>query len=964
MRYRILGPLTVVGDGRQVAVTAGRDRIVLAMMLLHPNRIVGFSELVEAVWGETPPATARGQLHTCVSRLRRLLPADVILTDRAGYGIRVGPEDLDTLVFARLVETARTTQDAETYRRALDLWRGAACAEIDAPGVRQAAAALEEQYLLAVEDWADLELAAGRARQLFAELTPLVERFPLRERLRGQLMLALHRAGRQADALAEYRRARDTLRDELGIDPGAELQAVHREILSGVPAGDPGLVRCLPRTVRDFTGRDGLVRRLLGRIAEADPAEPAVLVVDGMAGSGKTTLALHVAALAGDRYPDAHLFVDLHGHSEQDPVDPAAALFVLLRQLGLSAEAIPADLVGRVGLWRTEVARRRLLVVLDNAASSAQVADLLPASGNSLALVTARRRLSGLDGVRPEPVPLLDAEEAVALLERIAGDRVRAEPQAAAEVVRRCGGLPLAVRLAGARLAQRPHWRVADLVRRLGTDALPELAVENRTVVSAFALSYSHLSVPAQRLFRLLGVYPGTSPDAPAAAALTGLPLDDVVGLLDELVDARLIEEPEFGVYRLHDLLREYAAALPTPAVDRSTAVLGVLNLETHALVATVSTALRSMVERDLKGLPLLRPDLLAAITEPSARLERHRRDLLAFLDAAVRAGYPQYAWWIPRAAWYQLYYRGYNDDVAALNERGLAVAGEHGDDEGMAQMANYVASAHYRTGAYEKASHYLQVSLRIRERQKDLESIARTKGNLASIHISMGRFADAVEVARDSIALGNLTGLQAVQPVTMQMSLAYQRLGRWREALRADRLALLGTLGQGDEHFEAGTLLYIQRSRRRLGLLTATAAQRYVEIALRIAVRLGLTPFEQEVRTELGVVLAEQGRFEEALAQHRIAVEVAAQTRGIRFEADFLNDYAATLRLSGDVPGARAAYERALAVGRHWRNPYAIACATAGLAACADDPEQAVRLRHAADAMFTEMGVAGHPGP
>ena len=961
MRYRILGPLTVVVDGRQVAVTAGRDRIVLAMMLLHPNRIVGLSDLVEAVWGERPPATARGQLHTCVSRLRRLLPADVIMTDRAGYGIRVPPGDLDSLVFAQLVEAARAAQDANTFRRALDLWRGAACAEIDAPGVRQAAATLDEHHTRAVEDWADLQLAAGRSRELLADLLPLVERFPLRERLRGQLMLALHRSGRQADALAEYRRARDTLRDELGIEPGAALQAVHREILSGVPAGDPGVVRCLPRTVGDFTGRAELVRRLLKRIADTDTAEPAVVLVDGMAGSGKTTLALHLAALAGDRYPDAHLFVDLHGHSEQDPVDPAEALFVLLCQLGLSAEAIPADLVGRVGLWRTEVARRRLLVVLDNAASSAQVADLLPASGDSLALVTSRGRLSGLDGVRPEPMPLLDADEAVTLLERIAGDRVRAEPEASAEVVRRCGGLPLAVRLAGARLAQRPRWRVADLVRRLGEAALPELGVENRTVVSAFALSYSHLSEPAQRLFRLLGVYPGTSPDAPDAAALTGLPLDDVVDLLDELVDARLIEEPEFGVYRFHDLLREYATALPTPDPERAAAVLGVLNLETHVLLSTVTSVLRSTAERDLKGLPLLRPDLLEAVTDPDIRFERHRRDLIAFLDAAVRSGHPRYAWWIPRAAWYQLYYRGYTDDVAALSARGLAVAEEHGDDEGIAQMANYLASARFHSGAYEEASRYLQTSLRIRERQNDLRSIARTKGNLASIHIALGRFADAVGVARESVALGHRTGVRAVQPVTMQMSIAYQRLGRWREALRAGRLALLAVMDHGDEHVKAGLLLYIQRSKRRLGLMTPQAARRYVEIALRTAVRLRLLPFELEARTELGIILAELGRFEEALAQHRIAV--SPHVRGIRFEADFLNAYADTLRLSGDVAGAREVYERALAVGHTWRNPYAIACATAGLAACADDPEQASRLRAEAAARFTEMGVTRAPG-
>lgn len=596
LRYRILGPLSIVGDERQVAVTAGRDRIVLTMLLLHPNRIVGASKIKEAVWGSLPPATARNQLQTCVFRLRRALPPDVIFTDRAGYGIRVGPDELDAAVFIRRVEAARSAADPGTalraYREALDLWRGPACAEIDAPPVREAAAMLDEQYTAAVEDWVDLELDGGHARELLASLTALVQRFPLRERLRGQLMLALYRSGRQGDALIEFRRARQVLREELGIEPGTDLRNLHREILNdavpadgephresgaeaaGIPPAPPGgagAARCLPRTVRDFTGRDDLVARLVTEINGTGPADPAVLEIDGMAGSGKTTLALHLAALVGNRYPDAHLFVDLHGHSEQAPVQPAAALLVLLRQLGLSAGAIPADLVGRVGLWRTEVARRRMLVVLDDAASSAQVAELLPASARSLALVTSRRRLAGLDGVRLESLPLLTAGEAATLFARIAGERVWAEPAAAAEVVRRCGGLPLAIRLAGARLAQRPRWRVADLARRLGEAALPLLAVENRTVARAFALSYGQLDGATQRFFQVLGGYRGASFDAPAAAALSGLRLERAAELLDELVAGHLIEEPEPGVFRLHDLLREYAAALTGAAfVDGS----------------------------------------------------------------------------------------------------------------------------------------------------------------------------------------------------------------------------------------------------------------------------------------------------------------------------------------------------------------------------------------------------------
>jgi DNA-binding SARP family transcriptional activator len=558
LRYRILGPLSVTQGEQQVAITAGRDRVVLAMLLLYRDRVLSAGELIDAVWGEQPPPTARNQLQTCVSRLRRRLPAGVITTDPAGYRLALEPGDLDADVFARVLAQARDRRDPDLHRQALALWRAPALVEIESPAVRRVAAALDEQRAVATEEWVELALTAGTDRDLLGELSGLVEQFPLRERLRGQFMTALSRAGRQADALAEYRRARDTLRDELGIEPGPELSDLHRQIL----AGRDHRIRCLPRTVGDFTGRSAAVDRLLGAVDAAGPHEPALAVIDGMAGSGKTTLALRVASLVGDRYPDAHLFVDLHGHSEREPREPAAALLILLRQLEIDPERLPPGPDERLGLWRNELARRRAIVVLDNAASTRQVADLLPAAPGSLALVTSRRRLAGLDSVRAESLPMFTDEEALALLARIAGRRVDREPEAAAELVRRCGGLPLAVRLAGARLAHRPRWTIRDLLGRLGAAALPELAAEDRSVAGAFAVSYHRLPAPARRLFRLLGTLRAACFDAAAAAAAAGLPRDETEDLLDDLQDVHLVEEHAPGVFRFHDLIREYAATV------------------------------------------------------------------------------------------------------------------------------------------------------------------------------------------------------------------------------------------------------------------------------------------------------------------------------------------------------------------------------------------------------------------
>nr|WP_221378296.1 AfsR/SARP family transcriptional regulator [Actinoplanes polyasparticus] len=934
MRYRILGPLSVTVDGRDVAITAGRDRIVLAMLLLHPGRVLGVGALAEAVWGADPPATARGQLQTCVSRLRRSLPTGAIRSDPAGYSLTPGSGELDAAEFGRLVTEARARNDPRLYRQALDLWHGDAAAGIEAHAVRLAAAVLDQEHVAAVESWAELEMAAGLERDPTGELAAAVDRFPLQEGLSGLLMRALHRSGRQADALAEYRRVRLALRDELGLDPGRELQQLHTAILTGqlpAPSVSGAVIRCLPRTVGDFTGRIEEVRRLVTAIDLSAADGPTVAVIDGMAGSGKTTLALHVAALLGDRYP-AHLFVDLHGHDAEQPLDPAAALLVLLRQLGVETERIPSALVDRIGLWRTELARRRALILFDNAASSAQLADLLPTAPGSLALVTGRRRLLGLDGVHPVSLSVLTPDEAVTLLARIAGARVWAEPQAGAEVVRRCGCLPLAIRIAGSRLAHRPRWRVADLVRRLGESALPELAAEDRSVASAFAVSYEQLPEPARRVFRLLGINPANEFDAITAAALTGLPLPEAQDQLDDLVDVHLVDEPEPGVYRLHDLLREYAAALAAelPPPVRVEALRGLLDQQLNAAAATNLPVYREAVERDIGRLTPLRRDLLDAVTDPYARLEREQPRLSDYVDAAALVPeLAHFTWRLARAAWRQLFMRGYLDDVYRMNLRALKVLERADDRAATATVLNYLASVHYRHSRMDEATRLLEQCIALRRQMDDQHALASVEINLAVVHSDSGRWRRSIELA---LGVRRTVTVKHGRDDLNVLANNYQRLGLYREALRYHRLRLMAQLDIREPTKLGDTLLNIAVIKHQLGEVSVAVACRQVRVALRLTQRAGHLHGEAEAQHALALLLASAGRPAEAVNAHQQALKIAEQMRNREQESRMRCGLGTTLLLTGDVTGARAMFEQALRAAHESRVPHSIAVAQARL--------------------------------
>ncbi|MFD5919584.1 BTAD domain-containing putative transcriptional regulator [Kitasatospora sp. NPDC058201] len=599
MEFRILGPLEVwTDDGRRARTEGAKQERMLGTLLLNAGAVVPVARLVDAVWGDEPPATAHRQVRNLAGLLRRKLAAaqdgpPVLLTDGPGYRIAPNGHQVDALTFAHRVSVARRLAEhgepaaaVEEFRSALGLWRGPVLDGLSGSLVAAGSVALNELRLTAWENCLDLEAELGRHRQTVPELTALVAEHPLRDRLVTQLVRALHRAGRQADGLAAYRRFARQLADELGLDPGPELQLLHQELLKDgpAPAARPPRTRQqvprpaqLPPALATFVGRRAELGALDGL---ADPAGSAgsvgaagIGVVTGGAGTGKTALAVHWAHQVRERFPDGQLHVNLRGFAFGSPLAPGEALARFLRALGTDRERIPGTVDESAALYRSLLADRRVLVLLDNARNAEQVRPLLPGSAGSLALVTGRDGLAGLtacDGARRLVLDVLPQPDAVELLARIAGaDRTRAEPRAAAELAAACGHLPLALGIAAGRLAERPHRTLVEHAAELrdAEDRFTALQIDGdatSAVRVAFDLSYRALQPTAQRLFRLLGLAPGNCVSTAAAAALSGSATAATRPVLEHLAAAHLLNPAGPDRYRLHDLLRCYAAERAT----------------------------------------------------------------------------------------------------------------------------------------------------------------------------------------------------------------------------------------------------------------------------------------------------------------------------------------------------------------------------------------------------------------
>ena len=794
MEFGLLGPLLVRVDESRVTVSAGKQRVLMAALLLRANEVVASTDLAAAVWQGGPPGSSRVTLQNYVKRLRHALePAgrDRIVTRPAGYLIEVGPGELDVTRFterhAAGLAAARAgawPDAADRLAAALEVWRGQPLADVPSPALaRTEGQRLTELRLGALEARIDAQLHLGMHRELIPELEELAAAEPLRERVHELLMLALFRSGQQAAALAAYRNTRRQLVGELGIEPGPAL----RELNLRIQRADPSLLlpatrerggaggarpsdaaprpRMLPAEVPGFTGREAelaAVSALLPEPPDGDRTAP-ITVISGTAGVGKTALAVHWAHQHAGGFPGGQLYVNLRGFGPADPLRPAEALRIFLDALAVPAAQIPATLDGRQSLYRSRLAGTKTLIVLDNAGGPDQVRPLLPGAPGCLVIVTSRNQLAGLiaaDGAQAIVVDVLTSGEAHHVLARRLGpDRVAAEPAAAGELARLCARLPLALAVTGARAAARPDITLTTLAAELRDtrgrlDALTT-GEDTTDVRAVLSWSYHQLSTPAARMFQLLGLHPGPDTTAAAAASLAGLDPGHARRLLRELTHAHLLTEHTPGRYTSHDLLRAYAAEQAATSQARHEATARMLDHYLH----TAHTAAGLMQPH--RGAPTLdparpgvTPERLASYQEALAWFEAEHRVLAAALALAAEGGFDVHAWQLPWALASFLDWRGHWHEWAAVERAAVAAAIRLGDKTAQAMARRSAAAACLKIGAHVEAGIHQAECLALYRQLGDRAGEARVRQDLSGAAEMRGRYADALGHSEQALVL------------------------------------------------------------------------------------------------------------------------------------------------------------------------------------------------------------------
>jgi DNA-binding SARP family transcriptional activator len=818
MWVRMLGSLSVRPTGNEVVIAAAKQRVVLGALLVRANHVVSYDELAEAVWDCAPPASARVTLRNYVKSLRQSLgpAASRLVTRDPGYMIRLGSDELDILWFRALCDEGGAAvrqgdweRAAAVLAEALAQWAGDPLEDVPSERLRAAVVPGLERLRWQATEWrieADLHL--GRHADLLLELQSLVADNPLRERFHAQLMLALYRAGRVAEALAAYEQARLTLAEQLGVDPGPELYRLHERMLRGDPElarARPGLLRQLPAAPPHFVGR---ARELAALREQAG----GVTTIEGTAGVGKTALALRFAHEVAGRFPDGQLYVNLRGFDPAGvPVDPAEAIRDFLAALGVDPQRIPADLAAQAALYRSMIAGRRLLILLDNARDAGQVRPLLPGSPGCLVIVTSRPRLTGLvahDGARPLTLDLLSLPEARELL----GLRLGTVPPTADEMITLCARLPLALSIAAARAASSADSSLEALTRELRDarhrlDGL-ETGDAASSVRAVFSWSYQQLSAAAARMFRLLGLHPGPDICLAAAASAAGIEEERARGVLRELGDARMITENAPGRYSFHDLLRAFAAeqAISRDSDDeRETACQRMCDYYLHT--AHAAALITSPTRRPL-DLPPVQPGAISqtldGLEDATAWFEAEHRAALAFTGTGGDSYTWQIAWSLSRF----FGRRGYWHQWEAAEHAALAAARRQHDDEGE-------ADAHYRLGyaltklrGYGLAEDHLRRALGMYQHLGDQVQQARMYHSLSMVAECQGHYQEALRLAESALALITATDDRGYQALVLNcVGWCHAQLGDYQRAVHYCGQSLDLHREHGNDHDAADTL-------------------------------------------------------------------------------------------------------------------------------------------------------------
>ncbi len=910
MEFCLLGPMTVRRDGVPVPVARGNQRAVLATLLLRANEPVRVADLAEVLWGADSPPSVRVTVQNYVKRLRRTLGEDGqdrIRTMPHGYLIEVDAGEVDVSRFAALTARARSSAREGSWEQAsaqagsaLSLWRGKPLGDVESEALTQKEVPrLMEIRLQALETRLDAELHLGGHADVIPELQHLTDANPTHENLHALLMLALYRCGRQAEALAVYRRLREVLIADLGAEPTTQTRDLHHQILTGdpalavpappsVPTGRvPMVPRELPAAVPDFIGRDTELSVLTRLAEEATRGTVVISAIGGTAGVGKTALALHFAHRVADLFPDGQLYANLRGFAPSGaPATPAEVIRGFLDVLGVPPERIPPTADAQAGLYRSLLSERKMLIVLDNARDEQQVRPLLPASPASLVVVTSRSQLSGLattNGARLVSLDVLTHTEAMRLVAaRIGSTRTAAEPAAIEEIAALCACLPLALAVAAARAAASPRFPLTTLAAELrrAADRLDALdsgdpAVSVRAV---FSWSYRQLSDDAARMFRLLGLHPGPDISVCAAASLSAVDEAQARRLLRELARDCLITEHAPGRYAFHDLLRAYAASQAADCdsePDRDAAIGRVLDHYLHTAARAAD-----LLGRRESPLALGAPRPGAVLGQPAdhgqamAWFEAEHHVLLAVVAFAAETGADHHAWQLPWVMKEYLRRGGYPHERATIFGAALAAAERLHDVPGQAMVLRALGNACTDTGKYDQARAHLERCIVLYQRLGDHMGQAWAQHNLSTLAEARGRYADALKHNEQALRLVQLIGDEPGEA---------EILGNvgWFHALL------------GDYH----------------------QARTFCEKSLAVSAKLGGCDFDHAVWDTLGYVELQLGDLAQACAHLEHALGLCRNYSDRYTEAEILTHLGDARHAAAELPQARQAWQQALTI-------------------------------------------------